>query len=233
MKKVVLLFAAAIAIVACKPAQQEVGENGEKEKEVINEKPSTEVSALKLANQMIKYGYEQQSALSLISGAQILMETDFEEMDEKKDGPAVSENETKDGMDIPTDIDALLADAKEMAEGDENLLAVISSLGEMSDDSHRGAVGGPKRTVDRVRENSTDVYTINFVAGQLAEVALSGDGDTDLDLYVYDSNGNLIDKDDDYSDDCYVSWCPRWTGKFVIKVVNLGPLWNKYILVTN
>ena len=62
---------------------------------------------------------------------------------------------------------------------------------------------------------------------------MSGDGDTDLDLYVYDSNGNLIVKDNDYTDDCYVRWYRKWTGRFIVKIVNRGPVYNRYVIVTN
>ena len=68
---------------------------------------------------------------------------------------------------------------------------------------------------------------------ELAEVCVSGDGDTDLDLYVYDSNGNLIGSDADYSDDCVVRWVPAWTGEFTIKVVNRGAVYNNFAIWTN
>ena len=64
-------------------------------------------------------------------------------------------------------------------------------------------------------------------------VTVIGDGDTDLDLYVYDENGNLIDKDVDYSDDCVVSFVPKWTGVFTIKIMNRGNVYNNYIMRTN
>ena len=76
-------------------------------------------------------------------------------------------------------------------------------------------------------------FDVSFVQGYLAEVAVSGDGDTDLDLYIYDSNGNLIASDTDYSDDCYVNWVPAWTGRFVIRVVNRGGVYNNYVVLTN
>lgn len=95
-----------------------------------------------------------------------------------------------------------------------------------------GAKGGPKSNTTVVKANTTDVYTISFVAGQTARVEVNGDGDSDLDVYVYDENGNLITKDDDNTDDCLVTWTPKWTGKFTIKVVNRGVA-NRYTIKTN
>ncbi len=227
-KNVICLFAAAVFMQACTSGQQDA-----EQKDVIDANPSAEVSALKLANEMIKYGYEQQSALSLLSGAQILLETEYDQLREKKDGPAVDESEGEKKSRVSYNIESILNDATEMAEGDENVQGIATELGEFLNVVHRGAVGGPKRTIEKVRANSTDTYTINFIGGRLAEIVVSGDGDTDLDLYVYDSSGNLIEKDDDYTDDCYVSWYPKWTGKFIVKVVNRGGVWNEYVIVTN
>ena len=52
-------------------------------------------------------------------------------------------------------------------------------------------------------------------------------------LDTYDSNGNLIDSDTDYTDNCVCTWTPRWTGNFRIKIVNRGGVYNRYILRTN
>ena len=58
-----------------------------------------------------------------------------------------------------------------------------------------------------------------FLGGARAIVTVEGDGSTDLDVYVYDENGNLVAKVDGPGDKCRVTWTPRWTGKFTIKVV--------------
>ena len=65
-----------------------------------------------------------------------------------------------------------------------------------------------------------DNWTVTFVGGFKAAVLIKGDGDTDLDLYVYDELGNLIASSAGPRDRAAVSWTPRWTGKFTIKVVN-------------
>ena len=87
--------------------------------------------------------------------------------------------------------------------------------------------------IDVVKAKTTDVYDVYFQRGTEAEVAVIGDGDTDLDLYVYDENGNLIEYDTRIGDDCYVSWTPKWSGHFKIKVKNLGNESNCYLLMTN
>lgn len=96
-----------------------------------------------------------------------------------------------------------------------------------------GAVGGPKGSVTTVAPHGSDIYEVGFRAGEPAVVVVRGDGDTDLDLYIYDENGNLVASDTDDTDDCMVRWVPRWTGRFVIKVVNRGSVDNRYQIQTN
>lgn len=86
---------------------------------------------------------------------------------------------------------------------------------------------------DVVRAKSTDVYHMTFVGREWEELFVSGDGSTDLDLYVYDENNNLVAKDEDNTDDCVVRFIPRWTGDFTVKVVNRGRYANRYTLGTN
>jgi hypothetical protein len=97
----------------------------------------------------------------------------------------------------------------------------------------RGVVGGPREGVAVVNGGGTIVYKLPFQAGRTATVFVSGDGSSDLDLYVYDERGVLFGYDEDYSDDCLVRWTPRWTGSFVIEVVNQGRNWNRFALATD
>ena len=97
----------------------------------------------------------------------------------------------------------------------------------------KGALGGPKRATTEVKAYAIDVITVQFRGGENAVVGVSGDGDTDLDLYVYDENGNLVASDTNGSDDCKVRFYPKRNGTFKIKVKNLGNVYNRYLLVTN
>ncbi len=85
-------------------------------------------------------------------------------------------------------------------------------------------------TKECVLANSTDTYSATFKKGMEVTVLVSGDGDTDLDLYIYDENNNLIDSDTDTSDTMLCSWTPKWTGKFTIKIKNLGSVRNYYTM---
>lgn len=230
MKKILLSIA--LVMLASASWAQEI-----REKEEIKGEVSSSLSALRLATDLVKYGYAQQSALSLAEALQIINENPTQPLKAEREGEAAdisdkSKSEGKSGK-LSLDYDKILADAKEFADGDETIMKLLSQIEENGKVSHRGRVNGPSRTYEIVNGNGVDTYNISFMANYLAEIAVSGDGDTDLDLYVYDSNGHLIASDESYSDDCYVRWVPAWTGRFIVKIVNRGPLYNRYVLLTN
>ena len=97
----------------------------------------------------------------------------------------------------------------------------------------RGAVGGPRYGESRVYGKTHTDYEIKFWANELAEVIVIGDGDNDLDLYIYDQNGNLVASDTDYTDQCVCRWVPAWTGSFRIRIVNRGAIYSDFAIATN
>lgn len=76
--------------------------------------------------------------------------------------------------------------------------------------------------------NRYTTYNVTFNGGEQADVAISGDGSSDLDLYVYDQNGNEVCHSTSYGDDEHCVFYPRWTGPFLIKVVNEGSYGNYF-----
>jgi hypothetical protein len=96
-----------------------------------------------------------------------------------------------------------------------------------------GDVTGPNDHVDRVSAGRTDVYEIVFRGREDAAVYIEGDGDTDLDLYVYDQWGNEVCSDTDFSDVMYCDWTPRSTAVYRLEIENLGDVYNEYRLLTN
>ena len=227
MKKI--LFTIVALLLSSATWAQEI-----EKKEDLQGEASASLSALRLATDLVKYGYAQQSALPLIEALEIINDNPTQSLNAEREGESVDTTQTdgKKGI-VSMDTEAILKDAKEFADGDDVLLQLIAQVEAETNNSHRGNVFGPSRTYEVVKANYTDTYKIGFVANSLAEIFVSGDGDTDLDLFVFDSNGNLIASDTDYTDDCYVSWIPAWTGRFTVKIVNRGHVYNRYVMLTN
>ena len=231
MKKVLLLicmFCVSSAMMA------------QEEKTVVGQEISKDVAAIQTAIELAKLGYSTYSPTALIEAARILAVTKCSDTELENEG-ATEESVAKKERDFNFDPMQVLADAKEFAGKDKTLLALIKktekevkeALKVKGEARQRDAVNGPFMYEDVVYSKSEEKYTCKFWANELAEVAVVGDGDTDLDLYIYDSNGNLITKDEDLSDNCYCSWVPAWTGTFTIKVKNRGDVYNKFVLLTN
>jgi hypothetical protein len=97
-----------------------------------------------------------------------------------------------------------------------------------------GAVSGPRVASATAAPLGTQRFEpILFRGGELARIAISGDGSTILDLYVYDADSNLIDFDENGYVDCIVRFRPRWDAYYYVKVVNRGVLSNTFGLATN
>jgi len=234
MKKVfyfAVIALSAMMVSCCKQASEEKAEDAVP--------GSQSICAVRLAMNLAQYGYEVESAAALIEAADIIVSTPTSEMEapEIERAAATAEGEQKAEK---AEINAaqLLQDAKELAAGNAALMELAGNvekkMAAAADAAGvRGNIAGAVRHIDRVDAYGSDIYYMTFRAGEKGEVAVIGDGDTDLDLYVYDENGNLISSDTDYTDDCYVSFYPRWTGRFRVKIVNRGRVYNQYLLLTN
>lgn len=228
------ICAMAVAIFAAN-AQEQTGTNAAP----VDEKAEVPeaVEMLQVAGQLVKYGYAQQSALPLIQAVEIYqaytgskdIEDPTKATEANEGAPAGAAGEKGESA-VSFDVQKLLADATEYSDNDPNYLAIIETL---KNSGSRGATSNYDVHYDRVEAYSTDTYRIRFRGGERACVVVSGDGDTDLDLYIYDENGNLVASDTDYTDDCVCVWNPRWTGPFTIKIVNRGRVFNRYALAVN
>ncbi len=87
-----------------------------------------------------------------------------------------------------------------------------------------GAHGG----VQRAPAYGTVLHTIRYNAFERADFAVNGDGDTNLNVEVYDANFRLIVRTVGAGDKCHVNWTPNYTGTFYIYVRNSGSVWNRY-----
>ena len=61
-----------------------------------------------------------------------------------------------------------------------------------------------------------------------------GDGDGDLDLWVYDDKQRRPHRFRHRCDQhCVVSWTPIYEGPFTIKVKNVGGTWERFMVLAN
>jgi hypothetical protein len=219
-----------VAVAAAFSAQ--IGLADEHEPNIGEEKGDGVLEPLTLAADLAQFGRENEDPAALWSAARILRQYEIESEDREKttEGEQSDEPGSKEAEPAEFSADALFEEALTLAGDDTPLGGLIT---ESQETRMRGRVGGAACTTDRVLAGSTDIYNVRFRGNSFAEVMVSGDGDTDLDLYVYDENGNEICRDIDYTDSMYCSWNPRWTGPFRLEIVNLGGIWNQYDMCTN
>ena len=221
MKRLVLLTALLyVALTTC--AQDYLNEE---DKEPAGPIPS-KVEELRLIYSLAKYGHTNKDAISLITAAQILKQNKFRLPD--------------------LTVEKLLDEAKTYTNGDNDLLSQIKKTEDGTFNPNKsdhniigertyelGTVGEQKYSLDMINAYSTDTYKIRFKENQKAIVHVNGVGLTDIDLYIYDSNDNLITSDTSDSDNCECTWIPKWTGIFTIRIKNRGSMYNLYYMQTN
>ena len=240
LKKLVLTLGCAALMVSSWAVAQdaEAGPNTGEKAEAESAQASG-VELLAMADSLAALGRENESASLLIAAAELVAQVGpgtegDREKESEGDASAADASDKPEGEPAEMTVASLLAEARELAGGDESLEAVIDRVAEASQGA-MGASNGPIYHWDVVQARSTDVFNpIHFDGGRRATVSITGDGDTDLDLYIYDTNtGGLIASGTGISDRETVSWTPRYTGPFTIRVVNLGGVWNRYLLRSN
>lgn len=197
-----------------------------------NTEAAADANRLFIAYQSAKYGRTFNSPDALILAASILKTIPSDKIPLEKQVEGGQPDTVQKNNKANQTADIFLKEARTLAKKDKFLIGRINAVAKMTPDN-RGALGGPKRASTEVKAYATDVITVRFKGGENAVIAVSGDGDTDLDLYIYDENGNLVGADTNGLDDCKVRFFPKWTGTFKIKVKNLGNVYNRYLLVTN
>jgi hypothetical protein len=222
---VVLIGMSAVAMAA-----DQKGPNvGDKAQE---SESATSVSVLLLADKLAEYGIKAADPVAIIQAAKMKksVATKEQTMEKKQEvqEKAAAAKEKVPAQDLSAD--ALLGKAESMAAGNATLAALIADARATK---VRGATRGATVHKDSVNARASDNYQVEFRGSELARIAVVGDGDTDLDLYVYDESGNEICRDTDRTDRLFCEWTPRWTGVFRIKIANLGNVYNRYALAMN
>jgi hypothetical protein len=96
-----------------------------------------------------------------------------------------------------------------------------------------GNIEGPLTRRNVVGSHATHSYWLAFNNKSEAIIIVEGDGSTDLDCYVFNSSGDVVESDTDKTDGCVLMWFPSRTEKYKLKIKNLGNIPNAYLLTTN
>lgn len=130
----------------------------------------------------------------------------------------------------PVTAEAMFAKASELAGDDAAVLALIEDA---QAESSRGRVGEVVRLESRLPAGMTDVWEIPFQGNSLAELAILGDGVSNLDVSISDENGDAVCHQVGLSDTLYCDWLPARDGYFYVTVQNTGDAQSRYQLLTN
>lgn len=192
--------------------------------------PATEepVARLQMSSDLLAFGRDTKDPLALIVAARVMKALGGTEVDLKPQARAATDTEQTPGK--PVSPDSILAEARDLAQGDKITNLLIDETTAMGTS---GTGEQPKTHQDTVQAGASDVYSVVFNGGQLAEVGLAGDGGSDLDLLVFDENDHLVCRSASSTDREYCRWWPRWTGPFRIEIQNLGSAANFYRVATN
>jgi hypothetical protein len=228
--------AAGLAIAAClgiaSAADAPKGPNVDPAKR--GSSPRTEaVAQAALADQVARHADRTRDVLAMIAAARMLGQTGPRAVkhDMRTEGkPKAADAKAGAAITRDTTLNGMLSRARQYAGGRHDLNGLVDELAKTS---AKVREDGPARFATRIGDGVSDVYTMSFKANEPVMVAITGDGVSDLDLFVEDEAGNRVCASTGAGDDEICRWTPRWSGNFRVRVRNLGAVYNEYRLWSN
>lgn len=172
------------------------------------------VERLALSDRLAAYGVRHSDPVALVQAAKI----------RKGLEPGKSGGYTFDG---------LLERAAALAPGNPAVEALIADARSYRSRDLPLVGAGVSALQKLVPSKGADRADLTFRGETAAVVYVSGPGDADLDLYVYDEYNNLICSDESAGSGAQCSWRPRWTGSFLVDVRNKNDSEIPYVLTAN
>ncbi|MPZ45476.1 MAG: hypothetical protein GEV05_19205 [Betaproteobacteria bacterium] len=196
--------------------------------------PRTEaVAQAALADQVARHADRTRDVLAMLAAARMLGQTGPRtvKLDMRSEGtPKAADAKAGGATTRDTTLKGMLERARKYAGGRHDLNGLVD---ELAKSSAKVRDDGPARFATRIGDGVTNVHTVSFRANEPVMVAITGEGVSDLDLFVEDDAGNRICASDGGGDDEICRWTPRRTGNFRIRVRNLGAVYNEYRLWSN
>ena len=231
MKRLATILALCVMSATSVFAQKEV----EEEKPSIEREASDEITSLQTAYALAKYGYANNSASALIGATEILAQVPTQKLDVSAEQQGTKADNEKTASESGYTAEKLLEEVKKLLGKNKTLAKWISEVERLVKKSGtRGAVGGPKYQYSwAYGYNGTTRFIVPFYANRPAEIYIDSVDWADLDLYVYDSNWNLVARDTSYDLDCYVCFYPRRTERFYVIIKNTSRWDSCFQILTN
>ena len=196
--------------------------------------PRTEaVAQAALADQVARHADRTRDVLAMIAAERMLGQTGPRAVNPEmrtEGKPKATDPKAGAGTTRDTTLSGMLTRARQYAGGRHDLNGLVDDLEKTSAKVRKD---GPARFAARIGDGVSDVYTLSFRAEEPVMVAITGEGVSDLDLFVEDEAGNRVCASTGAGDDEICRWMPRRNGNFRVRVRNLGAVYNEYRLWSN
>ena len=217
--------AASLTAAGISADPEKAGDNAAADQEA---KAGADLSLAITAAQLAIEGENRESPLLLLAAAEIIADLQTSRRSAEDVAASTTADQAEGGLPA-LDMDALIARARELAAGNEALAAAVEAMIDTIESNSRGLVFRQGKDLESIELEGVVYKVINtrhdrldpgdeltldnviFEGRKPAQILVIGDGDGDLDLWVYDGNtGNLIGSDTDLSSVCVVSWTTRF-----------------------
>jgi hypothetical protein len=101
-------------------------------------------------------------------------------------------------------------------------LSIVGFACAISMPADASPIKGAQFTNDVLGRNMQHSFDLVLKKEEPTFMMVTGDGESDIDCFLYDENHHLLAKDDDRSSQCVIVITPRWAGHFTLIVQNVG-----------
>lgn len=191
--------------------------------------PSEGVGALRLSSDVAAWGRAAKDPVSLIVAASIRAKVSSHRVDRRPEANAEAATSAAEGGREPG-VEALLEEAVALSNRDPAIAAMAADIRAAKT---KGRVDGIAESIATVKGAGIDWYRKLPFDSSYAEAYVELFGDGRVTISVWDEKGNLVCKDPNPSTYTYCGWNPGVTGRYDVRIENLGSKPVRYRISTN
>lgn len=182
-----------------------------------------------LAQQLYAIGVANKDALMVVTAARMAGSVDAKDADRKKttQGKPIAGQALTEAL--PISATEMLDRARELAGEDDTLQDLLDEVRPEGGLAKTAA----SRSLSELQAGQGDSWQVAFFGNSYAEVAVLGNGASNLDVRVMDEGGNTVCLDVGATDYFTCNFTPAVNGYFTVQVQNTGMQGERYYLITN